>query len=80
MNSLAALTCEDILQGILNIQVPAKKGAAYARWISIFFGIFSFAFIFVIERLGSVLEVISLVYNLEKKILNMILKYKCKCS
>ncbi|XP_053593740.1 sodium-coupled monocarboxylate transporter 1 [Microplitis demolitor] len=57
LNSLAALTCEDILQGILNIQVPAKKGAAYARWISIFFGIFSFAFIFVIERLGSVLEV-----------------------
>ncbi|XP_044580342.1 sodium-coupled monocarboxylate transporter 1 isoform X2 [Cotesia glomerata] len=57
LNSLAAITCEDIFQGIMNMQVPAKKGAAYARWISIFFGIFSFAFVFVVERLGGVLEV-----------------------
>ncbi|XP_015123584.1 sodium-coupled monocarboxylate transporter 1 isoform X1 [Diachasma alloeum] len=57
LNSLAALTCEDILQGLFRFQVPASKGAAYARWISIFFGALSFAFVFVVERLGSVLQV-----------------------
>ncbi|KZC04500.1 PREDICTED: sodium-coupled monocarboxylate transporter 1-like [Dufourea novaeangliae] len=57
LNSLAAITCEDILQGLLKINLPASKGAIYARWISIFFGAFSFALVFLVERLGSVLEV-----------------------
>ncbi|XP_011310481.1 sodium-coupled monocarboxylate transporter 1 [Fopius arisanus] len=57
LNSLAALTCEDILNGLFHIQVPPSKGAAYARWISIFFGVLSFAFVFIVERLGSVLQV-----------------------
>lgn len=58
LNSLAAITCEDILQGLFKINVPASKGAVYARWISIFFGILSFAFVFIVERLGGVLQVI----------------------
>lgn len=57
LNSLAAITCEDILQGILKMEMPARKGAIYARWISIFFGALSFALVFVVERLGSVLQV-----------------------
>ncbi|XP_076684546.1 sodium-coupled monocarboxylate transporter 1 [Andrena cerasifolii] len=57
LNSLAAITCEDIFQGLFKIDLPAKKGAVYARWISIFFGALSFALVFVVERLGSVLQV-----------------------
>lgn len=57
LNSLAAITCEDILQGVLKMEMPARKGAIYARWISIFFGALSFALVFVVERLGSVLQV-----------------------
>ncbi|XP_033198342.1 sodium-coupled monocarboxylate transporter 1-like [Bombus vosnesenskii] len=57
LNSLAAITCEDILQGVLKMEMPARKGAIYARWISIFFGALSFTLVFVVERLGSVLQV-----------------------
>lgn len=57
LNSLAAITCEDIFQGLFKIELPARKGAIYARWISIFFGALSFALVFVVERLGSVLQV-----------------------
>lgn len=57
LNSLAAITCEDLLQGLFNYKVPAKKGASYARWISIGFGALSFLFVFVVERLGSVMQV-----------------------
>ena len=57
LNSLAAITCEDILQGLLKFSVPPSKGAIYARWISIFFGALSFALVFVVERLGGVLQV-----------------------
>lgn len=57
LNSLAAITCEDILQGLFKIDMSARKGAIYARWISIFFGALSFALVFVVEQLGSVLQV-----------------------
>ncbi|XP_011171991.1 sodium-coupled monocarboxylate transporter 1 [Solenopsis invicta] len=57
LNSLAAITCEDILRGLFQMDLPANKGAIYARWISIFFGALSFALVFVVERLGSVLQV-----------------------
>lgn len=39
------------------MKLEAGKGTIYARWISIFFGIVSFALVFVVERLGSVLQV-----------------------
>lgn len=57
MNSLAAITCEDVLQGLFKMQVPASKGAIYAKWISACFGVLSFALVFVVERLGGVLQV-----------------------
>ncbi|XP_033223744.1 sodium-coupled monocarboxylate transporter 1-like [Belonocnema kinseyi] len=57
LNSLAAITVEDVLQGLFGITLPARHGAFYARWISILFGAISFALVFVVERLGGVLEV-----------------------
>ncbi|XP_046475986.1 sodium-coupled monocarboxylate transporter 1 [Neodiprion pinetum] len=57
LNSLAAITCEDIVQGLFRIALPPSRGAVYARWISIFFGVVSFALVFIVERLGGVLEV-----------------------
>ncbi|EZA62319.1 Sodium-coupled monocarboxylate transporter [Ooceraea biroi] len=57
LNSLAAITCEDIIRGLFKKNLSANKGAIYARWISIFFGALSFALVFVVERLGSVLQV-----------------------
>ncbi|EFN89061.1 Sodium-coupled monocarboxylate transporter 1 [Harpegnathos saltator] len=57
LNSLAAITCEDVLRGLFHMELPASKGAIYGRWISIFFGVISFALVFVVERLGSVLQV-----------------------
>lgn len=57
LNSLSAITCEDVLQGLFKLELPASKGAVYARWISIFFGALSFVLVFVVERLGSVLQV-----------------------
>ncbi|XP_043503633.1 sodium-coupled monocarboxylate transporter 1-like [Polistes fuscatus] len=57
LNSLAAITCEDVLQGLFKMELPGRKGAIYARWISIFFGVLSFALVFVVEQLGSVLQV-----------------------
>ncbi|GAB1867004.1 Putative sodium-dependent multivitamin transporter [Camponotus japonicus] len=57
LNSLAAITCEDIFRGLFQIDLPASKGAIYARWISTFFGALSFALVFVVEQLGGVLQV-----------------------
>lgn len=57
LNSLAAITCEDVLRGLFKMDLPASKGAVYARWISIFFGALSFMLVFVVERLGGVLQV-----------------------
>ncbi|XP_029178699.1 uncharacterized protein LOC114946402 [Nylanderia fulva] len=57
LNSLAAITCEDVFRGLFNMDMPASRGAVYARWISIFFGALSFALVFVVERLGGVLQV-----------------------
>lgn len=58
LNSLAAITCEDIVRGLFRKDLSASKGTIYARWISTFFGVLSFALVFVVERLGSVLQVI----------------------
>ena len=72
MNSLAAITCEDVLQGLFKMDIPARKGAIYAKWISVFFGVLSFALIFVVERLGGVLQVYCpIVYLIMKKLINV---------
>lgn len=42
LNSLAAVTCEDFLQGVFGISLPESKGAFWAKCISIGYGALSF--------------------------------------
>lgn len=56
LNSLSAVTCEDLLVNGMNIKISPDKGALYAKWMSLGFGIFSFGLVFIVERLGGVLQ------------------------
>lgn len=57
LNSLTAVMMQDFLDGALGIKVPADRGAFWSKWISALFGVLSFALVFVVEQLGSVLQV-----------------------
>jgi len=57
LNSLTAVTMQDFVSAAFGIQVPAEKGAYYGKWVSVAFGITSFCLVFVVEQLGSVLQV-----------------------
>lgn len=57
LNSLAAVTVQDFITGALGITIPEDKGAIYAKWISLVFGVISFGLVFLVEQLGSVLQV-----------------------
>ncbi|XP_034236570.1 sodium-coupled monocarboxylate transporter 1-like [Thrips palmi] len=57
LNSLTAVMMQDFLDGALGIKVPAERGAFWSKWISVMFGVLSFALVFVVEQLGSVLQV-----------------------
>jgi len=57
MNSLAAVTIKDFLHGVCNYEPKDHKGAALSKWISAGFGILSFLLVFVVEQLGSLLQV-----------------------
>ncbi|GLV37860.1 uncharacterized protein CBL_06438 [Carabus blaptoides fortunei] len=57
LNSLAAVTCQDFINGALGITLPEKKGALYAKWISIAYGAISFGLVFIVEQLGGVMQV-----------------------
>ncbi|XP_037939154.1 sodium-coupled monocarboxylate transporter 1-like [Teleopsis dalmanni] len=56
LNSLSAVTCEDLLVNGMNIKITPDKGALYAKWMSLGFGILSFGLVFIVERLGGVLQ------------------------
>ncbi|XP_013106181.1 sodium-coupled monocarboxylate transporter 1 [Stomoxys calcitrans] len=56
LNSLSAVTCEDLLVNGLNIKISPDKGALYAKWMSLGYGILSFGLVFIVERLGGVLQ------------------------
>ncbi|XP_061500171.1 sodium-coupled monocarboxylate transporter 1 [Anopheles gambiae] len=56
LNSLAAVTCEDLLVSGMELKIPAGKGALYAKWMSLGFGLVSFGLVFVVERLGGILQ------------------------
>lgn len=56
MNSLSAVTCEDLLVNGMNIKISPDKGALYAKWMSLGFGVLSFGLVFIVERLGGVLQ------------------------
>ncbi|XP_069697681.1 sodium-coupled monocarboxylate transporter 1-like [Periplaneta americana] len=57
LNSLTAVTVKDFLQGAFKYELPEEQGAKVGKWISFGFGVFSFALVFVVEHLGSVLQV-----------------------
>uniref|UniRef100_A0A182MG39 Uncharacterized protein n=1 Tax=Anopheles culicifacies TaxID=139723 RepID=A0A182MG39_9DIPT len=56
MNSLAAVASEDLLEAGMQIKIPSGKGALYAKWMSLGFGLVSFGLVFVVERLGGILQ------------------------
>ncbi|XP_058457015.1 sodium-coupled monocarboxylate transporter 1 [Malaya genurostris] len=56
LNSLSAVTCEDLLVSGLGMKIPPEKGAMYAKWMSLGYGVFSFGLVFVVERLGGILQ------------------------
>ncbi|XP_034104690.1 sodium-coupled monocarboxylate transporter 1 [Drosophila albomicans] len=56
LNSLSAVTCEDLLINGMNIKISPEKGATYAKWMSLGFGAVSFGLVFIVEHLGGVLQ------------------------
>lgn len=56
LNSLSAVTCEDILVAGIGLKIPAEKAVKYGKWMSLGYGIFSFGLVFVVERLGGILQ------------------------
>ncbi|XP_001657719.2 sodium-coupled monocarboxylate transporter 1 isoform X2 [Aedes aegypti] len=56
LNSLSAVTCEDLLVTGLGIKISPKRSSLYAKWMSLGYGIFSFGLVFVVERLGGILQ------------------------
>ncbi|XP_034657136.1 sodium-coupled monocarboxylate transporter 1 [Drosophila subobscura] len=56
LNSLSAVTCEDLLVNGMNIKISPEKGATYAKWMSLGYGIASFGLVFIVEHLGGVLQ------------------------
>jgi sodium-coupled monocarboxylate transporter 8/12 len=57
LNSLTAVTVKDFLHGALKWELPDEQGAKIGKWISFAFGLLSFGLVFVVEQMGSVLQV-----------------------
>ena len=57
LNSLTAVTVKDFLNGALKWELPEEQGAKIGKWISFAFGLLSFGLVFVVEQMGSVLQV-----------------------
>ena len=53
---MAAVTCEDLLDNGLNIKISPDRGAFYAKWMSLGYGVLSFGLVFIVEHLGGVLQ------------------------
>ncbi|KAG5679383.1 hypothetical protein PVAND_008951 [Polypedilum vanderplanki] len=52
LSSLSAVTMEDLLGSCMNVKISPQKGALYAKWMSVGYGIFSFSLIFLVEGRG----------------------------
>ncbi|KAB0798655.1 hypothetical protein PPYR_09648 [Photinus pyralis] len=57
LNSLAAVTCKDFISGAFRIEMAESKGALWGKCISIAYGIISFGLVFIVEQLGSVMQI-----------------------
>ncbi|XP_055626052.1 sodium-coupled monocarboxylate transporter 1 [Toxorhynchites rutilus septentrionalis] len=56
LNSLSAVTCEDLLVTGFGMKIPQEKASLYAKWMSLGYGVLSFGLVFVVERLGGILQ------------------------
>ncbi|XP_037043757.1 sodium-coupled monocarboxylate transporter 1-like [Bradysia coprophila] len=56
LNSLSAVTYEDIFVTGMNIKIDPEKAAMYIKWMSLGYGIISFALVFLVEQLGGILQ------------------------
>ncbi|KAJ6633155.1 Sodium-coupled monocarboxylate transporter 1, partial [Pseudolycoriella hygida] len=56
LNSLSAVTYEDIFVTGMNIKINPEKAAMYIKWMSLGYGIISFALVFLVEQLGGILQ------------------------
>ncbi|KAJ8951905.1 hypothetical protein NQ318_019884 [Aromia moschata] len=57
LNSLAAVTMQDFVGSACGIQLHDRKGALVAKLLSIAYGALSFGLVFIVARLGSVMQV-----------------------
>ncbi|XP_063223254.1 sodium-coupled monocarboxylate transporter 2-like [Bacillus rossius redtenbacheri] len=57
LNSLAAITMKDFAHGLMGYTIPESRGTFVAKCLSAGFGLLSFGLVFVVEQLGSVLQV-----------------------
>lgn len=57
LSSLSAVTMEDILVAGCNLKIDPTKGAKYGKWMSLGFGVVSLVLVFVVEKLGGILQV-----------------------
>lgn len=48
---------QDFIGGACGYKLAGDKGALWAKWISIIYGAISFGLVFVVEQLGSVMQV-----------------------
>ncbi|KAK4878986.1 hypothetical protein RN001_007132 [Aquatica leii] len=57
LNSLAAVTCKEFISGVFGVKISEAKEAFWAKCVSISYGIVSFGLVFIVEQLGSVMQV-----------------------
>jgi len=60
LSALAAITLKDFIIGAFGYNLKDSKQAQLAKWISLFYGIVSFAIVFLVAQVGGVLQVIFL--------------------
>jgi solute carrier family 5 (sodium-coupled monocarboxylate transporter), member 8/12 len=56
---LSAITLKDFIIGAFGYELKDAKQAALAKWISLFYGVISFAMVFLIAQVGGVLQVLN---------------------
>lgn len=52
LSSLSAVTIEDLLINGINMKIPPEKGARYAKFMNLAYGVVSFGLIFLVEGRG----------------------------
>ena len=57
MNSLAAITLEDFIKGIWFPKLSDEKATKVSKYLSLLYGVITFALVFVAQNLGNVLSV-----------------------